>query len=340
MPAPNIQNSCVTCVLSTFLACSGMSLPLWSAAASDEVENKPWELSLTEIRARSLSFSPGRSFKHGDWPGNARVAVLLSFDADNESLAIVEEGGADPLVSSMYQFGTRRGLKRVLAVLEEYQVPATFFVPAAVMELQPGVPKSILASGLHEFGVHGWIHERANKMTIGEHRETLRKSIEVIVEHTGQRPVGYRPPYGIITEDTIPLLQEMGFVYDSAFLADDVPYELLQGGEPTGLIELPVSLNLEDSLLDPMNSFTAGIQSPGDTLDSYKRAFDAAYSEGGMVLVLMHPHVTGKLSRIHVLKDFIEHINSFEGVWFGTLRDAAEHFRGQLDSHPASPSDD
>lgn len=209
-------------------------------------------------------------------------------------------------------------------------MPATFFVPAATLKLTPAIAASINASGRHEFAVHGWIHERASDLTPQEQKHYLRKSVDEITKLTGQRPVGYRAPYGVLTEHTIPNLQEMAFLYDSSLTADDVPYELLRDGKPTGLVELPPSLNLEDSLLDPMNSFTAGIQSPTDTLQSYKDAFDVAYEEGGMLLFVMHPHVTGKLSRIKVLEELIKYAKSHESVWFGTHRDSAEYFRRRL----------
>lgn len=312
------------------LLASVLSAASYAGDATKPEGPKPWELSMDEFRSQALALSAGRSFVPARWPGNARVGILISFDVDNEALAIVE--GADPLVSSIFQFGTQKGLKRVLKVLDRHEVPATFFIPAATLKLTPEIATSIKRSGRHEFAAHGWIHEKASDMTPSEQKQYLRKSVDEIARLTGQKPVGYRAPYGVVTEHTIPNLQEMGFLYHSGFTADDVPYELMRNGQSTGLVELPPSINLEDSILDPMNTFAAGIQSPGDTLQSYRDAFDVAYEEGGMILIVMHPHVSGKLSRIKVLEGLIEYAKSHEKVWFGTHRDAAEHFRKQLNS--------
>ncbi|MCZ0953638.1 MAG: polysaccharide deacetylase family protein [Rhodospirillaceae bacterium] len=306
------------------------------AQEPDPVDRRtPWTLSIDEVRVQALQFSPGRSFWPAKWPGGARVGILISFDVDNESLAIIDD--ADPFIDSLYQFGTQRGLPRILNVLDRHDVPATFFVPAVTLQLTPAIAASINASGRHEFAAHGWIHERASDLTPEEHEHYLRRAVDEITRLTGTRPVGYRAPYGIVTADTIRLLQELDFVYHSGFVADDVPYELLSDGRPTGLVELPPSLGLEDSLIDPLNSFSAGIQSPGDTLESFKSAFDVAYREGGMVLVLMHPHVTGTLSRISVLEGLIEYARSYDEVWFGTHRAAAEHFREVLADSDDTP---
>jgi len=323
----HIMRSILRCLVVLLLAAAAVA----HAENTDTVDFKPWELSVDEFRSTALALSPGRSFLPGKWPNGARVGILLSFDVDNEALSIVEEAGADLLISSIFQFGSQKGLSRILALLDRHELAATFFVPAANLRLKPELAQSIKASGRHEFAAHGWIHERASEMTAEEQKTYLRKSVEEITSQTGQKPVGYRAPFGVVTEQTVPLLQEMGFIYDSSLVADDVPYELLKGGRSTGLVELPPSLNLEDSLLDPMNTFTAGIQSPGDTLQSYKSAFDVAYREGGMILVLMHPHVSGKLSRIQVLEGLIEYAKSHDGVWFGTHREAAEYFLMQLD---------
>jgi peptidoglycan-N-acetylglucosamine deacetylase len=298
--------------------------------AAEKNGSKPWELTLEEVKARVYQVQPGADLLPTTWPGKAKVAVLFSFDVDNESLAIVED--ADIFVASMFQYGGRRGTERIVRLLDRENVPATFFVPAMSLQLVPELVPLIKQSGNHEFGMHGWIHEKASDMSAQEQLAVMERTVKYITKVTGERPVGYRAPYGVLTEHTIPNLQKLGFKYDSGFTADDRPYELLVSGEKTGLVELPASLNLEDSVLDVANTFTAGILPPGEVLQSYKDAFDVAYEEGGMLLFIMHPHVSGRLSRIKVIERFIAYAKKRGNVWFATHDQAAEYVKQQYDN--------
>ena len=102
---------------------------------------------------------------------------------------------------------------------------------------------------------------------------------------------------------------------------------LIVNGEPSRLIELPGNINFEDSVLDPMNTFTAGITDPRVMLQSYKDGFDTLYDEGTMMLLILHPHVTGRPSRITLLEELIEYMKARGGVWFATHREAAEYVK-------------
>ncbi len=290
---------------------------------------KIWDLTVAEVKRRVNRFEPGRGFRRGQWPDGKRVGVLLSFDIDNECLT-VSEGANDAFTQAVNQFGGRRGVERILRMLERHEVPATFFTPVMSLLLKPELVTAIRKSGRHEFATHGWIHESPADLSDEEHFELLTRVTGRLHELTGEHPVGYRAPLGILTDRTFGILSELGYIYDSSLMSDDLPFELLENGSPTGLVELPPSLDLEDSLLDPLNSFSAGYLSPGDVLQIYRGAFDVAHAEGGMLLSVMHPHVTGKMSCIGTIEGFIEYAKSHEGVWFGTHADAARHFRSQL----------
>src|SRR5688572_21677085 len=97
----------------------------------------------------------GRSLKPSIWPNGSRVAVLLSFDADNETISL-RYGEPNVGHLSQMQYGARVALDRVLKLLDKHQIPATFFIPAVSLRISPEMATKIKASGRHEFGIHGW----------------------------------------------------------------------------------------------------------------------------------------------------------------------------------------
>jgi len=143
------------------------------------------------------------------------------------------------------------------------------------------------------------------------------------------RPVGYRAPSWNHSPNTLRIIREMGFLYESSLMADDRPYELVQDGEPTGLVELPVEWILDDAPL--FNPLGARYMNPRDVLSVWIDEFDGAWEEETMFLLTMHPHVIGHRSRIVVLEELIKYIKAKDGVWFGTHADAARWVREQAD---------
>lgn len=295
-------------------------------AAAGQEEVPPWEWSEERIFSEVGRVRAGQSLNPESWPGDGRVAVLLSFDVDNETVWL-RNGDTNVGGLSQGEYGSRVALARVLDLLEEYEIPASFFAPAMSFTLAPHQVDLIQASGRHEIGIHGWIHERNNQLPRAEEERLLRMAIDRMTELTGTRPVGYRAPSWNFSDATLDLLLELGFLYDSSLMADDRPYELLADGEPTGMVELPVDWILDDApLFNPLGDRYA---SPREVLQVYKDEFDVAYEEGTMFLMTMHPHYIGHRSRIVILRELIEHIRSKPGVWFGTHADAAEYVRSQ-----------
>ncbi len=284
----------------------------------------PWQWSEAYIRDVVDNVRAGRSLQPASWPGDARVAVLLSFDVDNESVTLRNgEAPVGPL--SQGEYGARVALGRVLDALAEHDIPASFFIPSVSLMLNPQMLDAIQVSGRHEIGIHGWIHERNNQIPAAEERRLLLKAVDYLEEMTGSRPVGYRAPSWNFSESTLDILREIGFLYDSSLMADDRPYELMANGEATGIVELPVEWILDDApLFNPSgNSYS----SPREVLQVYKDEFDVAYEEGTMFLLTMHPHVIGHRSRILVLKELIDHIRQKGNVWFATHRDAVDYVK-------------
>ncbi len=292
-----------------------------------QTQAKPgWQWTMDSITRVVHAVRAGRSLQPAAWPGGARVAVLLSFDVDNETIAL-RFGEPTPGTLSQGQYGARRGLGRVVRLLDRHRIPATFFIPAVSLALTPAMADSITRSGRHEFGVHGWVHELNTTLPDSAERALLTKAVGELTRMTGRKPTGYRAPSWNFSANTLSILRDLGFRYESSLMADDSPYELLQDGAPTGLVELPVEWILDDApLFDPRGE---RYSAPRDVARVWMDEFDKAYEEGTMFVLTLHPHVSGHRSRIVALEQLIAHIQAKGAgrVWFATHGEAAEYVR-------------
>ncbi len=287
-----------------------------------------WQWSMDSVRTVVNAVRAGRSLNPTSWPGGARVAVLLSFDVDNETIPL---RFGEPTVGTLAsaQYGARRGLGRIVKLLDANRIPASFFIPSVSLALTPGMADTIKRSGRHEFAVHGWIHELNATLPDSAERALLTKAVAELTALTGVKPTGYRAPSWNFSPNTLSILRDMGFRYESSLMADDSPYELLQKGQPTGIVELPVEWILDDApLFDPRGQT---YMNPRDVARVWIDEFDKAYDEGTMFLLTMHPHVSGHRSRIIALELLIAHIKTKAPgkVWYATHAAAAEYVRAQ-----------
>ena len=217
-------------------------------------------------------------------------------------------------------------MPRILELLARNEVPATFFVPAVTALLYPDEQRRIVAEG-HEIGIHGWIHERNSVLPIEAERDLMLRSADTLESICGVRPVGMRTPSWDFSPNTLALVREMGLIYDSSLMADVDCYELLENGEPTGVVELPVEWIRDDAVYFNMNRFS-GLRphtAPEAVFDIFRREFEAAYREGGLFQLTMHPHVIGYRSRLWILEELIALMRSLPGVWFATHADVVRH---------------
>ena len=311
-------------VLTTSLLALPASLAAQAQPAPPATAKPGWQWTMDSARAVVNAVRAGRSLQPAKWPDGARVAVLFSFDADNETVSL---RFGDPTVGalSQNQYGARVGLGRILDLLDKNQIPATFFIPSVSLALSPEMWPMIRKSGRHEIGVHGWIHEMNSTLPDSAERALLKKAIAELKQMTGENPVGYRAPSWNFSPNTLSILRDLGFRYESSLMADDRPYELLQSGQRTGMVELPVEWILDDApLFNPQgNSYSA----PRDVAKVWMDEFDKAYAEGTMVVFTMHPHISGHRSRVVALEMLIAHIKTKPGVWFATHKDVAEYVR-------------
>ncbi len=303
----------VTVSLLMFLGTSGVA----------QVAQPGVRLNTDEIEAIANRVRAGRSLQPERWPNGARVAVLLSFDVDNDTILLARSDNPSIGAMSQGEYGARVGLQRVVDLVDRHNIPASFFIPAVSLILQPDMVDVIQRSGQHEFGVHGWIHELNTELDGETERDLIGRATDYLENVTGRRPVGYRAPSWNFSPNTLRIIRGFGFLYDSSLMADDRPYELLQNGEATGIVELPVEWILDDApLLNPRGtSYT----SPRELLQVYIDEFDKAYEEGTMFLLTTHPHIIGHRSRILILEELISHIQSVGNVWFATHEQMARY---------------
>ena len=284
---------------------------------------EPWRWTDEEWRGRVEKIRAGRSLKPPHWPGGARCAVALSFDSDHETNEL-RDGGESIGRMSWGQYGTRVGVPRILDILKRNDIRASFFVPAVSASLHPDEQRRVIAEG-HEIGLHGWIHELNSVLPEEVERDLHFRSADRIEAITGVRPVGMRTPSWDFSPATLKIQRELGLIYDSSLMADDDPYELVENGEATGIVELPVEWIRDDAPYFNMNRFQAlrPYTPPTAVLDIFRREFDGAYADGGLFLLTMHPHVTGYRSRMFILEELIRHIKARGDVWFATHAEVA-----------------
>ena len=289
---------------------------------SDET-TKPWEWPEPRWRRIVGRARAGRSLAPKAWPGGARCAVSLSFDADHETIPL-RDSDESPMRISQGQYGNRQGVPRIRALLDRHGVRASFFYPAVSALLHPAEVRAVADEG-HEIGIHSWIHEANTQLPPGVERELTFRAADTLEKIAGKRPVGIRTASWDFSVDTMDIIRELGLLYDSSLMADDDPYELEVQGEPTGIVELPPEWIRDDAVYFNMVRFSAlrPYTPPSAVEEIFRAEFDGAYAEGGLFLLTMHPHVTGHRSRIALLDRLVAYMKAQPGVWFGTHEEVA-----------------
>jgi peptidoglycan/xylan/chitin deacetylase (PgdA/CDA1 family) len=285
-------------------------------------EERRWRAGVDKVRA-------GRSLRPARWKDGARVCVALSFDSDHES-STLREGSVSPGRLSQGEYGSRVAVPRILALLRRHNLRVSFFVPAVVAMLHPDEQRRVVDAG-HEVALHGWIHEMTSQLTPAVERDLMRRAFETLAKIAGRPPVGVRCPSWDFSPATLGLIRELGLLYDSSLMADDEPYELLENGEPTGIVELPVEWIKDDAPYFGMHraSSLRPYTPPSAVREIFKAEFDGAVAEGGLFLLTMHPHIIGHRSRMALLVELIEHMTSVDGVWFATHEEVARYCLAQ-----------
>lgn len=265
-------------------------------------------------------------------------AVALTFDFDAESLWLANDpaNAGRPAVLALGTYGAKVGVGRILGLLAAEEIEATFFVPGTTAETHPGKVEAIIAAG-HEIAHHGYTHRPPHPDRPELVEEELDRGLETFDRLFGIRPVGYRPPDGVSSTLSLELLRERGFMYNSSYKDDVVPYRhVLSDGSP-GPIELPEQPTLDD--------WVFGAQSPAhprtpaskrEVLSIWSDELAELHSWGGLATVVMHPQITGRPMRLATLREFITFARTFDGLWFATCEQIADAFARQERPMPAS----
>jgi peptidoglycan/xylan/chitin deacetylase (PgdA/CDA1 family) len=291
------------------------------------VKLEPWQWDETTWRAHVQRVRAGRSLAPDTWPGGAQVAVALSFDSDHETIPL-RDAETSPGKLSQGEYGSRVGAPRVMRQLAAKNIRATFFMPAVSALLHPEEARGYVDAG-HELGIHGWIHERNMQLRPEDERALAFRAIDTLEKLTSVRPVGVRTPSWDFSDATLRIVRELGLVYDSSLMADDEPYEILENGQPTGVVEIPVEWIRDDAPYFMMERYAAlrPYTPPRGVLTIWRDEFDQAYAQGGMFQLTMHPHIIGHRSRIAILTELIDYIAGHAGVWWASHAEIATYVR-------------
>ncbi len=226
-------------------------------------------------------------------------------------------------MESIYEYGGRVGVWRLLELFRRKEIPLTLFAVAMAIERNPAVAEAAMKAG-HEICSHGyrWIDYRNVPEDI--EREHLAKAIQILTRIAGTRPLGwYTGRTGANTRRLV--VEEGGFLYDADDYNDDLPYWVTVAGQPH--LVVPYTLDANDMRFATPQGFNAG-----DQFFNYLRdSFDTLYAEGEaaprMMSIGLHCRLAGRPGRIKALERFMDHALSHERVWFCRRIDIARHWR-------------
>jgi peptidoglycan/xylan/chitin deacetylase (PgdA/CDA1 family) len=253
------------------------------------------------------------------------AVAALTFDVDAESPILVEgrRYADDPVLMSHQAYGPQVAVPRLLALLDEYSLPATFFVPGYTADHYPGTVERIAVAG-HEIGHHGYSHHSPRTMDEARERADIERALAAL-ERAGVRPTGYRTPSWEPSPRTFDLLAEYGFAYDSSLMDDDRPYVLETAAG--ALAELPPHWSLDDwnqyAYLPDPRSGPGTVHPPERAIALWRAELDGMRRHGCLFVLTMHPFLSGRPGRVEGLRNLIEHALDAGDVEFASCEEVA-----------------
>ncbi|GLX07320.1 polysaccharide deacetylase [Microbispora sp. NBRC 16548] len=259
-----------------------------------------------------------------NWRGGAAAVVTLTFDVDAETpvLAHGRDYARHASTMSHQAYGPEVGLPRILDLLGELGVPATFFVPGWVAEQRPGLAASIVERG-HEVAHHSYSHRPPTSMTPQEERADFERGLEVFAGQ-GIEIAGHRAALWEASWQTPDLVAEHGLLYDSSLMGDDRPYRLVTGSRD--IVELPVHWSLDDweqYAFLPAPHVGSMIESPLKVLEMWRTELDGMRHYGCLFNLCVHPFLSGRPGRAMALRRFVEYALECGDVRFARCREVA-----------------
>jgi peptidoglycan/xylan/chitin deacetylase (PgdA/CDA1 family) len=267
------------------------------------------------------------------WLGDSAALAILSFDVDAESPILVEgrRYADDPTLMSHQAYGPQVAVPRILRLLEDYSLPATFFVPGYTADHYPDGIERIAAAG-HEIAHHGYSHHSPLRTDEAAERADLERGLAAL-ERLDVRPEGYRTPSWEPSRRTFDLLAAHSFAYDSSLMDDDRPY-LLETSAGT-LVELPPHWGLDDwnqyAYLPDPRSGPGTVHPPARAISLWQAELDGMRRHGCLFVLTMHPFLSGRPGRIEGLRTLIEHALDCGDVEFVSCGEAARRARADAE---------
>jgi peptidoglycan-N-acetylglucosamine deacetylase len=277
-----------------------------------------------------------------------RHVVCLTFDFDTQS-GFIARGMTTPTPLSRGEFGAIAS-RRILDFLKSRGLKTTWFIPGFTIESWPSECNAVVA-GDHEVAHHSWAHIPPATQTREQEEADLVRANDAILRLSGRKARGYRSPSWDLSEHTIDLLQSHGFRYDSSLMgADYAPYRARRGdvakvgepfhfGEPTALMEMPISWSLDDyphfEFVRTETTILAGLQPARAVMQSWLDEFLYMKKsvEWGVLTYTMHPYVIGRGYRMLALEQMVDQLGR-EGAVFLTLENAAREAEQWLTAKP------
>jgi peptidoglycan-N-acetylglucosamine deacetylase len=259
------------------------------------------------------------------WLNGKRALAVLSFDVDAESpiLAQGRRYADHAMVMTHQAYGPLVGVPRLLELLAEYGLPATFFVVGLTAERYPQVVERIAMAG-HEVGHHSYSHISPVDLAEAGERADFERALAAL-ERVGVRPAGHRAAMWEASWHTPALVAEYGLRYDSSLMDADRPYRLRLGART--IAELPPHWSLDDweqYAFLPRPHIGAVIESPAKVLELWRAELDAMRRHGCLFMLTCHPFLSGRPSRVEALRALIEHALEAGDVEFATAATVAE----------------
>jgi peptidoglycan/xylan/chitin deacetylase (PgdA/CDA1 family) len=272
------------------------------------------------------------------WPDGKRAALCVTFDMDAEAavLAVDEKFSRRPSIMSHQQYGPVTGVPRLLAMLADLELRASFFIPGFSAERHPGTVAAIAEAG-HEIGHHGYLHRPPGLIDAATERSELELGLAALERIAGVRATIFRAPWWETSTATFDLLLEYGFTCDSSLFDRDVPYRLGIGSSE--LVEVPVSWALDDwekyaFLPDPPTG-SGVIESPARVHEMWWEEIQAYVEVGGCCVLTMHPFLSGRPSRVRALRGLLEKAATVSELWIATVGEVAAQCAGsEVPVHP------
>lgn len=259
------------------------------------------------------------------WPEGRRSAALLTFDIDG---VVGFEGSAigslenRPAVRSLVDYEPQVAIPRILRWLDEFGIPATFFIPGELAQLQPEMVKEILRAG-HEVGHHGHRHLKPDRISWKAELEEVDLGLPVLQDVTGGSVVGSRVPGWAPSAHSLDLLKQRGIRYDSSLMGHDEPYRT-----PEGLLEIPAFWALDDweqwGYL-PFPGWEYPMADPAAVSRLWDTHFQGIHEEGGAFVLTLHPWISGRPGYSRVIRQLLQEWHRTPGVWWPRCRDVLAH---------------